>query len=92
MNRSLPGSSVHGIFQARILEWVAMPFSINTQGTLQELQLDLLLSFGDQDQSLKYPGRVGPAAIYGRVCWDENSRACHNPYIPDGNAVGVDQA
>ena len=24
---SPPGSSVHGIFQARILEWVAMPFS-----------------------------------------------------------------
>ena len=24
---SLPGSSVHGILQARILEWVAMPFS-----------------------------------------------------------------
>ena len=27
MDYSLPGSSVHGIFQARILEWVAMPFS-----------------------------------------------------------------
>ena len=25
MDRSLPGSSVHGIVQARILEWVAMP-------------------------------------------------------------------
>ena len=25
MNYSLPGSSVHGILQARILEWVAMP-------------------------------------------------------------------
>ena len=25
---SPPGSSVHGIFQARILEWVAIPFSI----------------------------------------------------------------
>ena len=25
MDCSLPGSSVHGIFQARILEWVAMP-------------------------------------------------------------------
>ena len=25
--RSLPGSSVHGILQARILEWVAIPFS-----------------------------------------------------------------
>ena len=27
MDHSLPGSSVHGILQARILEWVAMPFS-----------------------------------------------------------------
>ena len=27
MDRSLPGSSVHGIFQARILEWVAISFS-----------------------------------------------------------------
>ena len=27
MNYSPPGSSVHGILQARILEWVAMPSS-----------------------------------------------------------------
>ena len=27
MDCSLPGSSVHGIIQAKILEWVAMPFS-----------------------------------------------------------------
>ena len=27
MHCSLPGSSVHGILQARILEWVAIPFS-----------------------------------------------------------------
>ena len=27
MEYSLPGSSVHGIFQARILEWVAISFS-----------------------------------------------------------------
>ena len=27
MNSSLPGSSVHGILQARILHWVAMPSS-----------------------------------------------------------------
>ena len=26
---SLPGSSVHGIFQARVLEWVAIAFSIS---------------------------------------------------------------
>ena len=27
---SLPGSSVHGILQARILEWVAIPFPRGT--------------------------------------------------------------
>jgi len=27
MDCSLPGSSVHGILQARILEWVAISFS-----------------------------------------------------------------
>ena len=27
MDCSLPGSSVHGIFQARVLEWVTMPSS-----------------------------------------------------------------
>ena len=27
MDCSLPGSSVHGIFQARVLEWVAITFS-----------------------------------------------------------------
>ena len=27
MDYSTPGSSVHGTFQARILEWVAIPFS-----------------------------------------------------------------
>ena len=29
MDCSLPGSSVHGIFQARVLEWVAIAFSSN---------------------------------------------------------------
>ena len=29
MNYSPPGSSVHGILQARIMEWLAIPFSGN---------------------------------------------------------------
>ena len=29
MDRSLPGSSIHGSFQARILEWGAIAFSVN---------------------------------------------------------------
>ena len=28
MDRSLPGSSNHGIFQARVVEWGAIAFSI----------------------------------------------------------------
>ena len=31
MDCSLPGSSVHGIFQARVLEWGAMAFSENVR-------------------------------------------------------------
>ena len=33
MDYSLPGSSIHGIFQARVLEWVAIDFSTN--GTIK---------------------------------------------------------
>ena len=29
MDRSLPGSSIHGIFQARVLEWGAIAFYYN---------------------------------------------------------------
>ena len=36
MDCSLPGSSVHGILQARILEWVAMPSS----GDLPNLRIE----------------------------------------------------
>ena len=33
MDCSLPGSSVHGIFQAKVLEWVAISFSQSDGGT-----------------------------------------------------------
>ena len=42
MDCSLPGSSVHGSFQARVLEWGAMAFS-NSDSTHTQLQLRLLL-------------------------------------------------
>ena len=34
MDCSLPGSSVHGIFQARVLEWGAIAFSGDNMVTL----------------------------------------------------------
>ena len=35
MDCSLPGSSVHGIFQARVLEWGAIAFSANVYKHIQ---------------------------------------------------------
>ena len=42
MNCSLPGSSVHGIFQARMLEWAAIAFSIvlSTSGKIKKFALN----------------------------------------------------
>ena len=43
MDCSLPGSSVHGIFQARVLEWVAIAFSVlNILGNANKVDLQQL--------------------------------------------------
>ena len=42
MDCSLPGSSIHGIFQARVLEWVAIAFSINGGQWVAKYNLGLL--------------------------------------------------
>ena len=39
MDCSLPGSSIHGILQARILEWVAMSFSRGSSWTRDQTQV-----------------------------------------------------
>ena len=39
MNCSPPGSSVHGIFRARILEWVAISFSRGTSRPRDQTQV-----------------------------------------------------
>ena len=39
MNYSLPGSSVHGILQAIMLEWVAFPFSRGSSQTRDQTQV-----------------------------------------------------
>ena len=56
MDYSPPGSPVHGIFQARILEWVA----ISSSGrSFQGLNLCLLVSLHCQAHSLPFepPGK-----------------------------------
>ena len=59
MDCSLSGSSVHGIFQARVLEWIAISFSRDLPDPGIEprspaLQADALLS----EPAGKYIGQV----------------------------------
>ena len=59
---SPPGSSVHGIFQARILEWVAISYSI----------LDSILKSRDITLATKVrlvKAMVFPAVMYGCESW-----------------------
>ena len=46
MDCSLPGSSVHGIFEARVLEWSAIAFSdIYVKGYLKRIESGLFYKF-----------------------------------------------
>ena len=42
MDCSPPGSSVHGILQARILEWVAIPFSRGSSQPRDQIQVSCI--------------------------------------------------
>ena len=37
MDCSLPGSSIHGIFQAGVVEWGAIAFSVESYDNMQKL-------------------------------------------------------
>ena len=64
MNFSLPGSPIHGIFQARILEWVAFSFSRGSslprdQSWSPALQADYALSYQGSLINAKYYYNLG---------------------------------
>ena len=63
MDCSLPGSSVHGIFQARVLGWGAIAFSVlpaNGSETLQALK-----------------STIGPAALSWQIRETRARLQCH---------------
>ena len=61
MDCSLPGSSVHGILQARILEWVAIPFS----GDLPNLGIEPRSPALQADSFLSEPPGKPPPQLRG---------------------------
>ena len=64
MDYSLPGSSTHGIFQTRVLEWVAIAFSMTN--------LDSILKCRDITLPTKVhlvKAMVVPEVMYGCESW-----------------------
>ena len=58
MDCSLPGSSIHAIFQARVLEWVAIAFSVDMT---EQLRIDAPeVGRGEGGVSLELSERTQP--------------------------------
>ena len=66
MNYSPPGFSVHGVSQARILEWVAIPFSRGSSRLRDRTQVSRVAGgfFTTEPDSLPFKMCVGMLAFY----------------------------
>ena len=73
MDCSLPGSSVHGIFQARVLEWVAIAFSGHCTPWTIAHQAPPSMGFSRQEywSGVPLPSPIFPGGAVGKEF------ACH---------------
>ena len=81
MDDSPPGSSVHGILQAGILEWVAMPTS---KGTFPNQGSNLCLSYPALQDKFFTTSATWEALLHLRLCNkpNQNVLARNNHYFP----------
>ena len=63
MDCSLPDSSIHGIFQERVLEWVAIAFSLWIQGEHNSDHIIILYIFLSFTLHLQYRNPVSSCCI-----------------------------
>ena len=74
MDCSLPGSSVHGILQARILEWVAMPSSKGSSQPRHRICVSYISCIGRQP-----PGKPNICTLWNpflrNLSWWNNHQA-----------------
>ena len=65
MHCSPPGSSVHGIFQARVLEWGAIAFSTNKASGGDRIPVELfqILKDGCESAALNMPANLENSAV-----------------------------
>ena len=58
MDCSLPGSSIHGIFQARVLEWSAIAFSEDHNTELQKTESKNPTELQGKESQIHYYSQV----------------------------------
>ena len=81
---SPPGSSVHGILQARILEWVAISFSRGSSQSRDSTHVSYISCFGRwvlyQQRHLRSPASTDLTLIYVLSCPHlDSSNSCKDP-------------
>ena len=86
MDCSLLGSSVHGILQARILEWVAMPSSKGSSQTRDQTRVSCVSCSGSKCSRWKANNKV-PGRSPLTVLQDDNSPGTLTPRQVKGKRV-----
>ena len=71
MDCSLPVSSIHGIFQARELEWVAIAFSMTNLDSILKRGVITLLT-----KIRLVKAMVFPVVMYGCEIWTMKKAEC----------------
>ena len=90
---SLPGSFVHGILQARILEWIAMPFSRRSSRPRDQIPISLRGRFFTTSSTWE-----ALSEWLGEVKWNKVAQSCPtlcHPVIcslPGSSVHGIFQA
>ena len=91
MDCSLPGSTVHGIFQARVLEWVAISFSRRSSLLRDWTQVSCIVGRhftiwatreGSGDYTSVYLSATTPKRIEGGTIWSLISLTCWPAGLP----------
>ena len=91
MDCSLPGSSVHGIFQARILEWIAISFSRGSSQPRDRTQVSRIVGrrftvWATRGIHRLHHAKCQPGWItsWNQDCWEkyQQPQICrwHHPY------------
>ena len=71
MDYSSPGSSVHGMLQARILEWVAIPFSRGSSQPRDRIQVSIIAGrfFRETQWECNSLGCIWVGACFWMTCY-----------------------